>query len=167
MQYLYDRLRLKHISLANYGVTSNKRDASVQQETEERFQCSEQLIVKTKGGKKEQNIDGAWSYIMFVCVNEIFFKIRECAMALSKVEKHWSGVSQGAMGESGHRLFFRSDSANVISVYANQYSSQPKLTCSLKLWCTSFAHSVLAECSSYYLIACLNLIHFIVHRQHS
>ena len=37
------------MSLVNYGFTSNKKDAAVQQETEEELQNSEQLIVnKTK-----------------------------------------------------------------------------------------------------------------------
>ena len=37
------------MSLVNYGFTSNKQDAAVQQETEEELQNSEQLIVnKTK-----------------------------------------------------------------------------------------------------------------------
>ena len=46
--YSYDRLKLKHMSLVNYGFSSNKQDAAVQQETEEKLQNNKQSIVKTK-----------------------------------------------------------------------------------------------------------------------
>ena len=43
----------------NYGFTSNKQDAAVQQETEEKLQNNEQPIVKTK--KQQLSIKRKWN----------------------------------------------------------------------------------------------------------
>ena len=53
--YSYDRLKLKHTSLVNYDFTSNKQDAAVQQEKEEKLQTNEQSIVKTKKQQLSEN----------------------------------------------------------------------------------------------------------------
>ena len=57
------------MSLVNYGFTSNKQDAAVQQETEEELQNSEQLIVnKTKKQQfsKKRKWNDAFTELGFV-----------------------------------------------------------------------------------------------------
>ena len=66
--YSCDRLKLKHMSLVNYGFASNKQDAAVQQETEEKLQNNEQSIVKTKKQQlsKQRRWNNAFTELGFV-----------------------------------------------------------------------------------------------------
>ena len=54
------------MSLVNYGFTSNKQDATVQQETEEKFQNHEQWIVKTK--KQQLSKKRKWNDALERCI---------------------------------------------------------------------------------------------------
>ena len=90
------------MSLVNYGFTSNKQDAAVQQETEEELQNSEQLIVnKTKKQQlsKKRKWNDAFTELGFVKDSDENYPSARCVFC--QVIYHNSSLGKYSINRKG------------------------------------------------------------------